>query len=244
MQGQTLEAAAAAAGMSERSASTWQDGPMPSATTTSRTWRTRPDPFAAVWATEIEPYLRSDEDGELLATTLMDELCRRHPTEFEPGPGAHAAAADPTLARAARSPAGGVVSAGASAGSPRRVRLHPLRRARRDDRRRALRAPDVPVRAGVERLALHLDRDGRDLRGARVGAPGRVLGARRGARARAAGQSVGGDARARRDQRPGVDQALRPGRRPLRLRALTRSSPARRTRMASSRRPTTCSRPP
>lgn len=32
MQGQTLEAAAAAAGMSERSASTWQDGPMPSAT--------------------------------------------------------------------------------------------------------------------------------------------------------------------------------------------------------------------
>lgn len=85
MQGQTLEAAAAAAGMSERSARTWQDGPMPSATTTTRTWRTRADPFAAVWATEIEPYLRSDEDGELLATTLMDELCRRHPGEFEPG---------------------------------------------------------------------------------------------------------------------------------------------------------------
>jgi hypothetical protein len=71
--------------MSERSARTWQDGPMPSATTTTRTWRTRADPFAAVWATEIEPYLRSDEDGELLATTLMDELCRRHPGDFEPG---------------------------------------------------------------------------------------------------------------------------------------------------------------
>jgi hypothetical protein len=85
MQGETLEAAAAAAGMSERSASTWQDGPMPSATTTSRTWRTRPDPFAAVWSTEIEPHLRSDEDGELLATTLMDELCRRHPEDFHPG---------------------------------------------------------------------------------------------------------------------------------------------------------------
>ena len=85
MQGQTLEAAAAAAGMSERSASTWQDGPMPSATTTTRGWRTRTDPFAAVWATDIEPYLRSDVDGELLATTLMDELCRRRPTEFEPG---------------------------------------------------------------------------------------------------------------------------------------------------------------
>jgi len=85
MQGQTLEAAAAAAGMSERSARTWQDGPMPSATTTTRTWRTRADPFAAVWVTEIEPYLRSDEDGELLATTLMDELCRRHPGDFDPG---------------------------------------------------------------------------------------------------------------------------------------------------------------
>ncbi len=85
MQGQTLEAAAAAAAMSERSARTWQDGAMPSATKTTRTWRTRPDPFAAVWATEIEPYLRSDEDGELLGTTLMGELCRRHPEEFEPG---------------------------------------------------------------------------------------------------------------------------------------------------------------
>jgi hypothetical protein len=38
-----------------------------------------------VWATEIEPHLRSDEDGELLATTLMDELCRRHPKDFQPG---------------------------------------------------------------------------------------------------------------------------------------------------------------
>lgn len=85
MQGQTLEAAAAAAGMSERSASTWQDGPMPSATTMDRRWRTRPDPFAAVWATEIEPFLRSDKDGDLLATTLMGELCRRHPGKFEPG---------------------------------------------------------------------------------------------------------------------------------------------------------------
>ncbi len=85
MQGQTLEAAAAAAGMSERSASTWQDGPLPSATITNRSWRTRKDPFAAVWATEIEPHLRSDEDGELLATTLMDALCRQHPEDFQPG---------------------------------------------------------------------------------------------------------------------------------------------------------------
>lgn len=85
MQGQTIETAAAAAGMSERSARTWQDGPMPSATITPRTWRTRVDPFAAVWADEIEPHLRGDEDGELLGTTLMDELCRKRPGEFEPG---------------------------------------------------------------------------------------------------------------------------------------------------------------
>lgn len=85
MQGQTIETAAAAAGMSERSAQTWKDGPMPSATITPRTWRTRVDPFAAVWTKEIEPYLRTDEDGELLGTTLMAELCRNHPEEFDPG---------------------------------------------------------------------------------------------------------------------------------------------------------------
>src|SRR3954451_7991845 len=82
MHGHTIETAAAAAGMSERSARTWQDGPMPSATITPRTWRTRADPFAALWATEIEPHLRGDEDGELLGTTLMDELCRKRPGEF------------------------------------------------------------------------------------------------------------------------------------------------------------------
>jgi hypothetical protein len=85
MQGQTLEAAAAAAGMSERTARTWQDGPMPSATKTERTWRTRMDPFAAVSAIEIESFLRSDEGSELQATALMDELCRRLPVSSSPG---------------------------------------------------------------------------------------------------------------------------------------------------------------
>jgi len=55
MQGQTLEAAAPAAGMSERSARAWHAGPMTSATIKARAWRTRTDPFAAMWATEIEP---------------------------------------------------------------------------------------------------------------------------------------------------------------------------------------------
>ncbi|WP_437780398.1 hypothetical protein [Sorangium sp. So ce1097] len=57
MEGKTLEAAAAAAGMSERTARTWQRGPLPSETKQARTWRTRPDPFAEVWTTEVEPLL-------------------------------------------------------------------------------------------------------------------------------------------------------------------------------------------
>jgi hypothetical protein len=60
MTGKTLAAAAAAAGMSERTAREWQTGPLPSQVKTGRTWRTRPDPFRDVWATEIEPRLRAD----------------------------------------------------------------------------------------------------------------------------------------------------------------------------------------
>jgi len=84
MEGQKLEAAAAAAGMSERTARTWQEGPLPSAKKKDRWWRTRADPFAEVWETEIEPMLRLDEEGELQATTVMAELCRRLPGKFEP----------------------------------------------------------------------------------------------------------------------------------------------------------------
>ena len=62
MEEKTLEAAAVAAGMSERTARTWQHGPLPSATTTSRSWRTRPDPFVDVWAAKIEPLLVADSD--------------------------------------------------------------------------------------------------------------------------------------------------------------------------------------
>jgi hypothetical protein len=53
MDGKTLAAAAAAAGMCERTARRWQEGPVPSATKTARTWRTRPDPFAKMWTSEI-----------------------------------------------------------------------------------------------------------------------------------------------------------------------------------------------
>jgi hypothetical protein len=65
MDGKTLEAAASAAGMCERTARRWQDGPLPSATKTPRTWRTREDPFAELWATEVVPRLAADEQGRL-----------------------------------------------------------------------------------------------------------------------------------------------------------------------------------
>ncbi len=53
--GKTLEAAAAAAGMCERTARTWKEGPLPSATKTERGCRTRKDPFAKHWESVVVP---------------------------------------------------------------------------------------------------------------------------------------------------------------------------------------------
>jgi hypothetical protein len=85
MDGKTLAAAAAAAGMCERSARRWQAGPLPSASTPSRTWRTRPDPFAEIWASEIVPRLAADTDRRLQALTLFEWLQERYPGRFPPG---------------------------------------------------------------------------------------------------------------------------------------------------------------
>lgn len=85
MESNTLEAAASAAAMSERTARTWQCGPLPSETKEPRTWRTRPDPFVEVWAMEIEPLLVADKEGKLEAKTIFAELCRKKPGVFEAG---------------------------------------------------------------------------------------------------------------------------------------------------------------
>jgi transposase len=85
MQGTKLEVAAAAAGMSERTARTWASGPLPSQTKKTRAWRTREDPFADVWESVIEPLLVADEDGGLEAKTVFAELVRLHPGRFESG---------------------------------------------------------------------------------------------------------------------------------------------------------------
>jgi hypothetical protein len=78
MQGKSQVAAAAAAGMSERTAPTWKEGLLPSATKAPRDWRTRPDPFAEVWETELVPLLMRDEERVLEARTLLGELEKRH----------------------------------------------------------------------------------------------------------------------------------------------------------------------
>ena len=85
MTGKALAVAAAAAGMSERTARVWQTGPLPSQKTSPRRWRTRPDPFAGVWATEIEPRLIADTDSRLQALTLFEWLCTKYPGQFQPG---------------------------------------------------------------------------------------------------------------------------------------------------------------
>ena len=85
MEGKTQEGAAAAASMSVRSARTWEHGPLPSQATGPRTWRTRADPFATVWASEVLPLLEADEDGGLEVTTIFDALREKRPEQFEPG---------------------------------------------------------------------------------------------------------------------------------------------------------------
>jgi hypothetical protein len=85
MDGTTQSAAAAAAGMSLRTAREWDNGPAPSATKLGRDWRTRLDPFAAVWSTEIEPLLKRDTKGVLEAKFVLATLLAKSPDQFQPG---------------------------------------------------------------------------------------------------------------------------------------------------------------
>ena len=85
MKGQTQESAAAAAGMSLRTAREWEIGPVPSGTKRVRDWRTRLDPFADVWGAEIEPLLQRDTKGVLEAKTVLGWLYDRYPDRFDLG---------------------------------------------------------------------------------------------------------------------------------------------------------------
>ena len=84
-EGKTIASGAAAAGMSERSGHAWKQGRLPSETKTPREWRTRADPFAPIWQSEVEPLLAADEHGVLEGTTILAELQRRHGDAYGPG---------------------------------------------------------------------------------------------------------------------------------------------------------------
>ena len=85
MEGKTLETAAASAAMSVRAARKWQRGSLPSESKTARAWRTRTDPFEAIWEGEVVSLLASDGKSVLQATTVLGWLQDKHPGEYDDG---------------------------------------------------------------------------------------------------------------------------------------------------------------
>ncbi len=80
--GKRLDQAAARAGMSVPTARKYlQAGKLPSQLKVPRTYRTRPDPFAADW-----PWVQAqlERDPALQAKTLFDLLCERDPGRYQP----------------------------------------------------------------------------------------------------------------------------------------------------------------
>jgi len=73
-------AAAAKAGISERSARRIEHSEALPSQREKRTWRTRTDPLAPVWDSEVVPLLEAD--GALNAVTLLEELQRRYPGAY------------------------------------------------------------------------------------------------------------------------------------------------------------------
>ena len=82
-QGEPLTTAALKAGMDEKTARKYRRAKaLPSSLKTRHTWRTRPDPFEAVWP-ELRELLQVNPG--LQATTLLAELQRRYPGQFAAG---------------------------------------------------------------------------------------------------------------------------------------------------------------
>jgi transposase InsO family protein len=77
----TQVAAAARAGLSERSARRIEQSPSLPSQREPRAWRTRTDPLSEVWDAEVVPLLQTDI--KLNAVTLLEELQRRHPGDYD-----------------------------------------------------------------------------------------------------------------------------------------------------------------
>jgi hypothetical protein len=178
MDGKTQEAAAATAGMSLRTAQEWETGPLPSTTKRARDWRTRPDPFAAIWPLEIEPLLQSDRKGVLEAKLVLAELCARHPGQFHAGQ-------ERTLQRrfrdwrALHGPEPEVFfEQVAVPGREAAIDFTHASALAITDRRRAVSASAVRIRAELQRLDVGGRRVGRNVRGLDGGRARRGVGAR------------------------------------------------------------------
>jgi hypothetical protein len=74
-------ASAAKAGISERSARRIEDAQSLPSQRPERRWRTREDPLIAVWDSEVIPLLQID--ARLNAVTLLEELQRRYPGQWD-----------------------------------------------------------------------------------------------------------------------------------------------------------------
>jgi len=80
---ESQELAAAKAGISERSARRIESSVTLPSQNPRRYWRSRADPFAQVWDTEVVPLLRSAP--KLMAITLLRKLQDDHPERFPDG---------------------------------------------------------------------------------------------------------------------------------------------------------------
>ncbi len=79
----SLAVAAAKAGMSEKTARRYRNlGKLPGEVRPEHDWRTRPDPFEAVWA-EVRGHL--EREPRLEARTLFEALQRQYPGQFPDG---------------------------------------------------------------------------------------------------------------------------------------------------------------
>ena len=137
MQGKTLEAAAAAAGMSVRSAGKWQRGLLPAERKSPRTWRTRPDPFTGIW--NVIGHC-SDETQRAPYRPQRPWLEERYPGRFSP-----AQLRTLQLACPAWPGTGGVLSSGTSTGPGSPNGFHRRRRTASQHRRSALSPPLLRV---------------------------------------------------------------------------------------------------
>jgi transposase InsO family protein len=75
------EVAAAKSGISVRSARRIDASKALPSQREARSWRTRTDPFEAVWESELVPMLAAEPS--LTATTLLEEIQRRYPGQYE-----------------------------------------------------------------------------------------------------------------------------------------------------------------